>query len=392
MSTPSNNRATDMRGAGKLAIDAILGVTDIVESLHRTIAGGAAIEGEPARTSGITGMVYKNVRTITKASGNGIDYSLNRLGSTLGETESSTRREAIVSALNGVLGDHLVSKGNPLAIPMRLRRDGLPLSPSLLSEVIQESNGRLTILVHGSCMNDLAWDDETMARELDITPIYLHYNTGLHISENGRQFAELLETIVNQSPQPIEIQIIAHSMGGLVSRSACHYGKMDNHNWLMHLQKIVFLGTPHQGALLEKGGNWIDIILESNAYSAPFSRLGKIRSSGITDLRYGNIIDEDWMGRDKFEFSGDQRTSVPLPDDVDCYTIAAVTGNESSKLNDDLIGDGLVTLGSALGRHKRPEFALSFPETNQWISYNMNHIDLLNHPEVYEVMKNWLKS
>ena len=34
--------------------------------------------------------------------------------------------------------------------------------------------------------------------------------------------------------------------------------------------------------------DWIDTILEISPYSAPFSRLGKIRSRGITDLRYGN--------------------------------------------------------------------------------------------------------
>jgi pimeloyl-ACP methyl ester carboxylesterase len=105
----------------------------------------------------------------------------------------------------------------------------------------------------------------------------------------------------NQLPLPIELVIIAHSMGGLVSRSACHYGKVAGHSWLNHLLKIVFLGTPHHGASLERAGNWIDIILEISPYSAPFSRLGKIRSAGVTDLRYGNILDEDWKGRDRFE-------------------------------------------------------------------------------------------
>ena len=109
-------------------------------------------------------------------------------------------------------------------------------------------------------------------------------------------------------------------------------------------------------------------------------------------MRYGNIVDEDWKGRDRFEFSGDQRTPVPLPNNVQCYSIAATTGKESSKLGDDLIGDGLVTLNSALGRHKNPDLNLLFPETHQWIGRNMNHMDLLNHPEVYETIKKWLRT
>ncbi|MCP5094073.1 MAG: hypothetical protein GY943_00820, partial [Chloroflexi bacterium] len=295
-------------------------------------------------------------------------------------------------------GDHLVARDNPLAISMQLRHDGKPLNEQQLSNLINQSNGKLAIMVHGLCMNDLQWNRQghdhgaALARDLGFLPIYLHYNTGLHISENGRIFSDLLQTIMALSPQPIELFIVAHSMGGLVSRSACHYAKTSGHTWLTHLRKLLFLGTPHHGALLEKGGNWLDIILETNPYSASFARLGKIRSRGITDLRYGNVVDEDWEGRSKFEFSGDQRIPVPLPQSVDCYTIAATIGKGSNKLNNDLVGDGLVTLKSALGQHKNPELTLLFPETHQWVGRNMNHIDLLNHADVYETIKAWMST
>ncbi len=394
------NLSTDLRGVGSLAIDAITGITDIVESLHHTISSFSGIPGAPDqhRTKGITGMVYRNIRTVTELVGDGIDALLDQLSSMLGEKDSSPGREAVLSALNGVLGDHLVARNNPLAIPMQFRRNGKPLKKQALSEAIQQSNGRLAIMVHGSCMNDLQWNRQghdhgaALARDLGLAPVYLHYNTGLHISENGRKFSDLLETIIDQSTQPIALFIIAHSMGGLVSRSACHYGKTCGHTWLNHLRKLVFLGTPHHGTPLEKAGNWIDIILQISPYSAPFSRLGKIRSCGLTDLRYGNVVDDDWKGRDRFEFSGDQRIPVPLPEGVQCYSIAATTGKKSNTLGDDLIGDGLVTLSSALGRHKNAELNLLFPETHQWIGYNMKHMDLLNHPEVYETIKKWLRS
>ena len=395
-----SNLSTDLRGVGSLTIDAITGITDIVESLHHTITSFSGIPGvrDQYRTKGITGMVYRNIRTVTELVGDGIDALLDRLSSMLGEKDSSPGREAVLSALNGVLGDHLVARNNPLAIPMQFRRNGKPLNEQALSEAVQQSKGRLAIMVHGSCMNDLQWNRQghdhgaALARDLGFVPIYVHYNTGLHISENGRKFSDLLETVIDQSPQPIELFIIAHSMGGLVSRSACHYGKISGHTWLNHLRKLVFLGTPHHGAPLERGGNWIDIILEINPYSAPFSRLGKIRSSGITDMRYGNVVDDDWKGRDRFEHSGDQRIPVPLPEGVQCYSIAATPGKESNTLGDNLIGDGLVTLSSALGRHKNAELNLLFPETHQWVGRNMKHMDLLSHPKVYETIKKWLRT
>jgi hypothetical protein len=343
-------------------------------------------------------MVYWNIRTITKLVGGGIDVLLGRLSLTLGEEGSSPDREVILSVLNGVLGDYLVAKHNPLAIPMQLRRDGQPLDEQALRAAIKQSNGKLAILVHGSCMNDLYWNRKghdhgaALARDLGFAPLYVNYNSGLHISENGRKLSNLLETIVAQSSQPLELVIIAYSMGGLVSRSACHYGKTSDHSWLSHLRKLLFLGTPHHGAPLEKGGNWIDVIMGISPYSEPFSRLGKIRSSGFTDMRYGNVLDGDWQGRDRFSYSGDRRMPLSLPQGVNCYAIAATTTNGSSKLHDDLIGDGLVPLSGALGRHKKPDLNLQFPDSQQWIGRNMNHLDLLNHPHVYEIIREWVNT
>ncbi len=393
---------TDIRGVGNLAIDAVTGITDLVEAMHVTISSlGGMLGGrnQAPRTTGITGMVYRNIRTITELVGDGIDLSLQKFSTLLGETQSSSEREAVLSALNGVLGDHLAARNNPLAIQMQFHRNGIPLNiDEAFNRAVQQSSGKIALMVHGSCMNDLQWNRQghdhgaALARDLGYYPVYLHYNTGRHISHNGRELAGMIEELLSRLPQPIELVIIAHSMGGLVSRSACHYGKTADHSWLNHLQKMIFLGTPHHGAPLERAGNWIDTLLDISPYSAPFSRLGKIRSTGITDLRYGNILDEDWEGRDRFDCSGDHRVAVPLPDGLQCYTIAATTKKESSRLGDHLIGDGLVTSNSALGRHKNADRTLNFPESHQWIARNMNHLDLLNQPEVYETIKLWLES
>ena len=141
---------------------------------------------------------------------------------------------------------------------------------------------------------------------------------------------------------------------------------------------------------MEKSGNWIDTILDSNPYSSPFSRLGKIRSSGITDLRYGNITEDDWKERDRFEQSGDKRIPVSLPKNVGCYTVATTIAKETNKLDDGIVGDGLVPVKSALGIHKKKELNLSFTESHQYIFRNMKHLDLLSSFDVYETIKNRL--
>jgi pimeloyl-ACP methyl ester carboxylesterase len=360
----------------RLVIDATAGVTDVAEAMHRNIAW---VPG--------AGLVYRCIRGITRLVGGGIDVGLAPF-SALGEGGSSTGREAVLAALNGVLGDHLAATGNPLAIPMRWRQGGEPAAPS--------AGRRLLVLAHGLCMNDLQWNRKghdhgsALARDLGFTPVYLLYNSGLHISTNGRAFAGLLEGLVARWPVPVEeMVILGHSMGGLVTRSACHYGRTAGHAWLHPLKKIVFLGTPHHGSALERGGNRIDSALDISRYTAPLGRLGKIRSAGITDLRHGNVLDEDWAGHDRFEKSEDPRQPILLPDGVQCYAMAAAA-REAGSLKTRLFGDGLVPVKSALGRHEEAGRNLHFPESRQWIAPGMTHFDLLHRPEAYEKIREWL--
>lgn len=392
----SDNIASDLQGAGRLAADAVVGVTDVVESMHRTVTtiGGLLGDSERERTGGITGLVYWNIRTITRLVGSGIDVALAPLVRTLGEMESSRGREAVIAALNGVLGDYLVQTGNPLAISMCLRRDGATLDVSgALREAVADADGRLLLMVHGSSSNDLQWERKghdhgrSLADELGLATAYLHYNSGRHISENGRELASLLESLSGAIPELEELSIVGHSMGGLVARSACYYADEAGYAWRAKLERLVCLGTPHHGAPLEKSGNWFENILQVNPYSAPFARLGKIRSAGVTDLRFGSVLDDDWAGSERFELGSDARTPVPLPGDVDCYALAATTSPEGGRVADGLVGDGLVPLDSALGRHKDASKALTFDDT--YVARGVGHLDILCSAEVYEVLRGW---
>ena len=403
MSKTTPIQISDLLGLSRLAADGTAGVTNLVEAMHSTIAQAPGIFGEPApgHTNGIPGLTYESVRAVTRLVGGVVDTVFTPFIPMLGERPSSPEREAVLAALNGMMGDYLAATDNPLAIPMRLRQDAQPLKlePQALAAAIPQPGSKPLVLVHGLCMNDLQWTrsghnhGNALSLELGYIPVQLHYNTGLHVSVNGREFAALIEALVRHWAVPLqELAIVAHSIGGLVARSAYYYGTAAAHRWPRHLRRLVFIATPHHGSHLERGGNWVNIMLGLSPYSEPFAWFLKIRSAGITDLRYGNLLDEDWQGIDRFEHSRDLRHAVPLPRGVRCYTIAATTGKKGGDLSGEHFGDGLVALDSALGRHNDPRFTLSFTRSRQWVGYGMNHWDLLSHPAVYEQIRNWLAS
>jgi pimeloyl-ACP methyl ester carboxylesterase len=395
---------SELQGISRLAIEAVVSVCEIVESVHTSINNIASLPGSQKKqqAGGIASFVYKNIRGITELVGTKIDVPLAAISEALLKEKSLPANETLRAALNGVLGDHLIKRANPLAIPMNFRRAGKNLEPEAIAQEIQHSNGKLLIMVHGLCMNDLQWQKQqhdhgaALAADLGLTPVYLHYNSGKHISDNGENFAQLLEKFVLELtalyPHPLEITLLTHSMGGLISRSAFEHASSAEMSWPKYLKKLIFLGTPHHGAPLEKTGNWLDMLLGIHPISAPFTRLIQIRSAGITDLRHGNVRDTDWQPRGRFEFSGDKRIPLPLPKNVQCYAIASTTGSHSNSINNDLVGDGLVPVDSALGKHGDKKFTLLFPPSHQWLGRDINHMQLLNHPEVYQVLRNWLIS
>jgi hypothetical protein len=399
-------RASDLRGIAQLATQATTGVTRIAEGVNQSVWSTLGAPGgkAPGETRGITGFVFKSVHGATQLVGKGVDALLARVQPVLetieGKPENTAERQAVLSALNGVMGDHLAASASPFAIPMSLRYEGnavewtrLPAMPAATDKVL--------ILIHGLCMNDLQWQTRhhgemhdhgaALAHALGYTPVYVRYNSGLHTSENGHELSRQLEQLVSHWPIAIkELAVVAHSMGGLLTRSACHDATLTGLRWPALLKNIVFLGTPHHGAPLERAGNWVDVMLGSTPFSAPFAKLGQLRSAGITDLRYGHVLDADWQGHDRFRRKPDSRVRVPLPDGVACYAVAATTAAKRSALADRLLGDGLVPLHSALGEHDDPSRTLVFDKSRLMIAYRTGHLALLSSPAVTQQMMAWL--
>ena len=379
----------------RLAVDATLGVVNVVEGLHHTITRRSGIVG-PAptgSTTGITGFVYRAVRGTTRLTGLGVDALMRQRPPPAGP--STPARDALLAALNGVWGDHLQAGGNPLALPMTLRHQGhdLTLQRAELARALPQASGRLLVLVHGLCMNDRQWlrnghdHGAALARQLGATPLYVRHNSGLHVSSNGQALAALLDELVAQWPAPVrELLIVGHSMGGLIARSACFQAQQQGLAWLARLRGLACLGTPHHGAPLERGGLLLDRLLGVSPYSAPFVRLGASRSAGITDLRFGNLQDADWQGRPAQGQRTDARAPTPLPAGVPVYLVAATKAAGRRGLRAGVVGhtvgDGLVPLHSALGRHRNPALALAVPARHVRVIRDANHWDLLSRPEV----------
>ena len=327
-------------------------------------------------------------------------------------TALSGRSVEALAVVNGFFGDRLADQGSTLAIPMTLHSgtDVLSLDRKSLARAFPQANARIVLLVHGLMSTESVWgfpgDPATtygslLARDHGVTPISLRYNTGRHISTNGREFAQLLHHLVAAWPVPVrDITLIGHSMGGLVIRSACHYASATRpwggfarfrRSWTSRTRRVVLIGVPNRGAPLESF-----VTLTSAAlWSLPIPATHLVglgldaRSAGIKDLRWGAVTDEDWLEQDP---AARQR---PVAHHVDvlrraAYLIIAgsVTADPAHPLA-QLFGDVLVTASSASGTLDETQGQGLFPGSTVRLLPKVTHIALAHRPEVYDEIDDW---
>lgn len=397
------NKATLAGGITQLALDSFSGITGAVERVHQSIAG-ASVSYLPgiskARLPGLGGKnpVYSIMLGTAGAVNLGVQALTRAVGDGAAGSAVNTGNLAWLAALNGVCGDHLEASGNPLAMPMEFT-DGtraLALDAESLATAFAEPGPHIVVMVHGLCLSDQDWSrgggpglGGYLHQDLGYSPVYLRYNTGRHISSNGQSLAELLEQLCAEWPVPVEsLSLVGHSMGGLVIRSACRYAARAGRSWFGHLQRVLFLGTPHHGSYLEKAGHLFDGALSVIPHAEPLL-FGRKRSAGIRDLRYGYLLDEDWQGDSsgkglRFDF-----TPVPLEEGVDYFIAAARVGRGEEGLSGRIVGDLLVRTGSAMGDHHHKPSALDFQPENCRIFPEKDHFDLLLDPCVHRQAAEW---
>ena len=60
------------------------------------------------------------------------------------------------------------------------------------------------------------------------------------------------------------------------------------------VRHVFCLGTPHMGAPAEKAVNAAAWALGKLGETRPMARILEMRSSGIRDMRFGSLVEDDW--------------------------------------------------------------------------------------------------
>lgn len=404
MSRPAHLQFSDLDGVARLAVAGVVGVTDLVEQVHDGTARTATLRpvGQTRRTRGITGLVYRTVRGVTGLVGGALELGLGaavRWMPAEAPVQSSDQRIRALAILNGVIGDTLEQQANPLALTMCLL-DERGQSTNLSNFGVRSSSRKVAVLIHGLCLDEACWDansnanrnaNRNPARATDLPRqlagrgwrvLRLRYNTGRPIHANGRDLAALLQDLIaDQGPEIDELVLLGHSMGGLVARSAAHHGVVAGHDWTGRLGRIVCIATPHHGSPLERIGHAFDRLLASSRFSAPFARIGRLRSAGITDLRHGRIIDAP----------GDA-APVPIlvPPHTRCYNLAATLDTDPDSLRSRQLGDGLVPVPAALGLPPDPHRTSAEANARHHVVTRTGHLAVLQSGTAVARIRRWL--
>jgi pimeloyl-ACP methyl ester carboxylesterase len=388
----------------RLAFEEAAGTFDGLHSIHgsiaervfrRTGAGGASAHWMHDQ---VAGAVYGGLKASVLGAGRLADAGLARRPRVV---SNNPRGAALVAAINGLIGDTLERRQSPLVQPMALRVGGEPvgITREELDAAYPTATPRIAVFLHGLMETEFSWHwgsrrvgdtyGEMLEHELGVTPVYVRYNTGRRISENGSSLADLIEEVVAAWPVPVsEVALVGHSMGGLVARSAAHRASLDRKVWPTLVRQIVSLGTPHMGAPLEQVVHYASAGLNLLPETRPFSRFLRRRSGGIRDLRQGSLVDEDWRDCNPDALRAQAIAEVPLLEGAThCFVTATITRSPRHPLG-RLIGDCLVLQANGSGRSRTRRIA--FEEEYGHHVGGAHHFALLNHPAVYDKLRVWL--
>jgi pimeloyl-ACP methyl ester carboxylesterase len=403
-------RDGEIRALGEIAGRAIARPSVLARDVHGAVTsrvfGALGPFGAPVR------MVHDTVSNVSyRGVGAALRAPLQAGGRALSEAAGSSSRSLAdtplgalgLGAANGVFGDRLARDHPDLSLDLTIRDRGraVPLDSDGIAAAFTEATPKLAVFVHGLCGTEHTWGwrapgadasptyGAALREGLGYTPIYVRYNTGLHVSDNGRRLASTIERLVAHWPTEVEsVALLGHSMGGLVSRSACHYGEAEGHAWTGRVSHVICLGTPHLGAPLEKAANVAGWAFTRLPETRPFGDFFlNHRSAGIKDLRFGNCVEEDWCDCEPDEFLRDRCRELPF---LECatYCFVAATLSPQPEGMGGRIGDLLVTYTSATGAGRRRR--LPFAAENGAHVGGIDHMRLLNHPAVHVQIRDWL--
>ncbi len=297
-------------------------------------------------------------------------------------------RSRVAGAIQGVIGDKLPQS---MQIEMQFVDD----DKGLIDPVVIRQH--VCIFVHGSSDTEAGWSakapqlnfGQQLLLEFGAAPLYIRYNSGLAVSDNGESFAKLLDTFLGRHKSVRKVTLIGHSMGGLVIHSAIYHARAQNLAWIKKVQQVFLLGTPHAGAplakLAEKGEQILQFI--PNPVTLIAASVIGLRSRGLKDLSHG-------------QRGLPAEGKILLPKTQYVFIAGGLQKKPKGILN-RLMGDGMVRRGSA--------HAEAVPTTGRaaawlkkaipWLSRaarvhveivpGANHLALRTSPKVYAIIRQY---
>lgn len=221
----------------------------------------------------------------------------------------------------------------------------------------------LAVFVHGLGGHEQQWgvDYALAVAANDMVPVFARYTTGRSIDDNADELAAALAETVRTWPQELSrIVLVGHSMGGLVATRAVQRAGADS-EWVPLVTDVVTLGSPHQGAPLERVSNVaLDTLIATSEVAAPIARLGHTRSRGVKDLGPG--------------------LAEPLPSTIAHTAVVAAVGTTTRTTVSTVLGDGIVPVSSAVGPAPGAAHVTVVEFTRA------HHLSLLNHPGVTDLL------
>ncbi len=285
--------------------------------------------------------------------------------------------DAALGLINGVMGDRLGGGSGSLDLGMKLRHGDhyLPEKPASRAD-----RPRVVVLIHGLATTEWSWCLDSgayhgdaaatfgslLASDLGLQPVYVRYNTGRSIADNGRMLAERLEALT-LAWEPETLLLLGHSMGGLVARSATHSAARAGQQWLGRVTQLVSLASPHRGSPVAQWADQLAMLLGSVDLPATriIGQILDVRSAGIQDLREGEV--------------GEEPGDVALLPHIS-YSFLSATATVDPRLG-GLTGDLLVTVESASGPRAGCGPVLTYTFRG------VLHHQIQCHPQVYAAVR-----
>src|SRR5258706_3863612 len=144
-------------------------------------------------------------------------------------------------------GDKLIWPGDAVELLLPYKHMAQLLKPQLIvGDLIRSFSISTQYAALISALERCGFHEHDKPQSLYVCP----YDWRRDNREAANRLGELIDRIFHEHPNGVQINLIAHSMGGLVSRYYLESGLYAKNRGYGSICRLITLGTPHQGAPL----------------------------------------------------------------------------------------------------------------------------------------------